>query len=246
MILKWGGYEHDDNEVSFSVRISRATDSFQRIRASTVRFVIQGTIIGTSFSDLTDKLNTLESEYSTQGKDLVFYDNDGNETAHALRNSETLGGTRVVGFEYLEGIPGVWGSSTEYVNKRTYRIAVEGDIVTRGGLLEWEESYTYYGNGGPEHKWIESLVGDPQRQTLKQRTIGIGIQEGTAVGENGYPPLPEMLYPDLLMNIRGQSPMVRPVSPKGLWTGQYHVYAIGWRFIFMGPSALPGIPNRRY
>lgn len=246
MKLKYGGYEHEDNEVSFSVTVKQSTDDFGRTRVATIRYVVTGVVVDTTVSRLTAKLDVLENAYSVPGNDLIFYDNDGNETAHALRNAYCLGGTRVVGFEYLDGYPGIWGSSTEYVNKRTYRVAVEGDQVIRGGLLSFEESYVYFGDGGPEHKWVESLLGDPQRQTLKQRTTGIGIQTGTAVGENGYPPIPDMLYPDLLMRIKGQSPMIKPISPSAFWTGETHKYAISWRFIFEGPSALPGVPNVRY
>lgn len=246
MKLVYNGYEHQDNEVSFAITIRMSQDDFMRTRVATVRYVITGVVIGTSFADLTDKLDSLEDAYSVPGGDLTFYDNNGAETAHKLRSSDCLGGTRIVGFEYLDGYPGTWGSSTEYVNKRTYRIAVEGDQVIRGGLLAFSETYTYFGDGGPEDKWVESLLGAPQKQTLKQQTTGIGIQQGTAIGESGYPPIPDMLYPDLLMRIKGQSPMIKPETPKTLWTGETHVYKVSWRFIFEGATALPGVPNVRY
>jgi hypothetical protein len=243
MQLKYGGYSHENDGVSFTVQGRRVFDKYNKERRLKVRYVITGVITGTTASDITTKCTALEDAYRLQSQDLVFYDNDSNPTVHSLRTGDCLGGTRTHGPDWLDGMPGVWGSATEYVDKRTYRVVVEGDIAYRGGLISWSESWVQIGTAGPETRWVESLVDDPVRQVLKQKTTTLGIQSGAAVGDDTYPPIPPAMFPDLLMNIKGQSPKTTLWTPEFYRDGQMSNYKASWMYVHESPVVLAVTPT---
>lgn len=243
MIARYGGYSHEADSVSVAGTGRRVFDQYGRERLFKVRYVLTGTVTGTSQSEITTKCTALENAYAQQGGDFVFLDNSSNETVHVLRSSECLGGTRTHGVDYLDGMPGIWGAGTEYVKLRSYRVVIEGDIRNSGGLKSWEETWTYVGTAGPEHKWVESLLGDPERQTLKQRTTTIAVQRGSAVGDDTYPAFPASLAPEWLMNIKGRSPQFSLSTPRYYKDGQATDYGIRWTYIHEAPIVLAGTPT---
>lgn len=238
MILTYGGYAHPTNEVSFSVDAETIFNDFQQGRGSRVTYTIHGVKIGSSAADLTSKLAALQAAYGTNGGDLLFYDNSGNLTQHYLLNSECLGGTRVKRRRWLPGNPGIWGSGTEYVNKRTFEIVVEGDVIARGGLLRYHESIASLGTGGQKKRWITSLTGDPQLQLLEQKTTFTVVQSGIAVGDLTWPTPSTPMWPDYEHQEKRR---IRREHPR-IINGNYTEFAVSWQYEFEAPQELAGGP----
>lgn len=199
MRLTWGGYSHAENSVGFT--ISKNVQMSQRglpFKTNHV-WVINGVLRSTTQSDLTAQMAALEDAYKQNDQDLKFLFDNGGETHHKLLASSTISGTRVRSFNWLNGQAGVWGSNTEYVFRRSYRIIVDAESFADGadGILTSTESLTFRGTGGPRWVLAGSLTGPMQRQNVQLYTPFIAIQSGYALGLTAAPPFPGPLWPAL-------------------------------------------------
>ena len=134
--------------------------------------------------------------YSVNKKDLIFYDNDGNRTAHYIYNRDTTDGVFIT---QPPSFPD--GAGAEYSTWRNYTIVVEFTTTAEGSnLLAQAEAITYQGNGGPNWGWLVPLIGEPQQQTFTQRSLVTVTQRGRATGYKNYPTASNPIYPKYLLN----------------------------------------------
>lgn len=195
MILKWGSYAHAQDEVGIRIHKRSIFDTFGRRMGMVHNWHIIGAVHGTSQSDLTTKLNALETAYDSDYLDLKLFLNDGTtETTHVLNNSAVFGGTHVTGFGYMDG---PWKMQLEYANLRTFWAMIQGEIRTGTGQYAWKERVRIKGTGGPKFRYMPRLVGQPIQQTLQTETSFYYIQEGSAVGREAYIAPPGPLYPSI-------------------------------------------------
>lgn len=253
MRLSWGGYNHDHGELGFTIRYKSLWDRFDRVIGSDAIWDIVGTKTDSTASGLTGKLTALEAAYNSyDGKDLIFYEDDGTTpTVHQLLAANCHGGIRVVHFDYPPGMPGIWGMKTEYVNKRTYRIRLKGTLheaVTATDLFWWEESLRQIGTGGSRVKWMPAIIGPPQKQIVQLYTTYLVIQQGLAIGRTTWPippnPLAALAADELFdkREIHKMSP--RDIRPYGSGT-DYDLYGIRWKYVFetsIFGGGGPGLP----
>lgn len=244
MILKWGTYPHDQNEIKFrGIHIEEVRSSYGRRYALRHRYVIRGVKRASSQSAMTTKLAALEAAYvGQQGKDLIFYLNDGiTETQHKLLTANTLNGTRVESFRYLDGYPGVWGAKTEYVNRRTYEVIISGEVLSaESTLVAWHESLTLIGNGGLTGVIMESLVGVPEIQTTKAFTGCRAIQRGFAMGLQTWPDFPSPLWPARMLGDR----IINDIQTPKQWGSTANLmFPISWEYRFIDTSSFSGTPT---
>lgn len=237
MQLRYGGYPFDDNEVS--IQIFRRRIYSQRGRQVFTRhtFIITGVKQADTAAELTSKLAALELACLQDGADLRFYDNDGAPTAHGLISSGTINGVQTVGpVQYPGANPGVWGMQTEYVNKRTYRVIFQADYVGADDLVEYQESITKIGTGGPQIIWQESLSGAPQFQQVKAQTKCLLIQQGYAIGLLSRPEPSTPLFP--LPFFKSERAMTRIEAPRYQGINISTHWPIHWRYEFESASPL--------
>ncbi len=184
MILKWGAYAHDNNEVGVRIRNRAIFDTFNRRMGEIQTWEIIGAKLAATKSALTTALGTLESAYANDYRDLTLFLDDGiTPTVHSLTNGSTFGGTKVTGFGYLSG---PWKMGVEYANRRTYYAFVQGERRTGTGQYAWRERLRIKGTGGAKFRYMPRLTGAPIPQTLQTATTFFYIQEGTAIGRNAY------------------------------------------------------------
>lgn len=196
-ILSYGGHQHDENETGFTISkfltLSPRGTPFKNLHS----WVINGVLRATTQSALTAKMDALKAAYDQSGQDLTFYLGGGVASHHKLLSSQTLTGTRVRSFTWLPGQPGVWGSGTEYVFRRSYRIVVDAEAIADGAdnILQYTQSISRKGTGGRRWLLAGSLVGPMQEQTVQQATPLYLIQSGFALGLFSRPDFPGPLFP---------------------------------------------------
>lgn len=237
MRLRWNGYLFDDNEVTFTIT-RRANYSPRGRRVSTHHvWWVEGVKMAADAANLTAALLALEAAMM-DGGDLEFFDNNGTLTAHSMTSAGTINGIQVMGpVQYPGGNGRFWGSGTEYVNKRTYRVGFQADVLTsEDDLFSFRETLTGIGNGGPLNIWQESLLGSPQLQTPKAFTKTRLIQQGESVGVTSYQPYGAPVYgAPYYRNDLGRtshdSPRKQNRNVDLLWPRR-------WLYVFEGPTAL--------
>ena len=235
MILKYGAYAHDQNECA--VVISRRPVFSPRGYRQFVRetWHISGVKQATSQSALTAALAELRAAYRVDGLDVGLYLDDGATlTDHFISSSAALGGVRVKSLDFPKG------DGAEYSTFRSYTLTLEADLSdTAVNLLEYDESLSFQGTGGPRRVFLDVLEGLPQEQLGTQRTTYRATQQGRAVGSGGYPTAPAPIWPAAELADRRRIVLRVPQRLAGSLTR----YTVEWQFAFESVAPLTGAPN---
>lgn len=232
MILRYGSYSHADNEVTLSIS-QRPVYNEVGLRAGYVAsWSIQGMILGSSASDLGTKIAALESAYGADGLDLILYDSDGVTVRHAMRNTGSRTGVKILDLSYPTG------DGAEYVTYRSYSITAEAEYQQDLGIYSISETYTF-GGGGPQKVVIPTLYGPPIEQLVRQQTAYICQQQGQAIGVAAYPTVPGPAFPAAEHRERRRITYNRPTK-----IGRYgnQMYSVSWSYEFESPSQLFALP----
>lgn len=235
MYLKYGSYTHARNEPA--VQISKQAIFSARGYRMAVRETWR--IVGVLHADdqprLTAAIAALRSAYNVNGLDLGLYlDDQTTLTDHALFSAQSLGGTRVKSMDFPTG------TGAEYSTFRSYSIAVEAEFPdTSNNLLEFHESLSFEGTGGPRVVFLDTLEGLPQPQIAQQRTTSRARQEGRAVGLVTYPPASAPIWPgaELVEQRRLVLRSPRRAGPN------LTEFAVEWGYVFEATAALAGVPT---
>lgn len=240
MILDYGGYRHAQDECS--IIMDRQTVYAQNgvsIEHELQRWTIEGEVQGTDGAAVVAAFNALYAAYSTPGRDITLYFNDGSTIAHQILNSQTYSGVKIV-----NPPSNPIGDGTELHNARSYRIVIEAEVkptIASSNILYFEESVTIEG-GGPELAVVPLLRGPVDIQTLYQQTEVMAVQEGTVVGRDFYPSPVGPLWPGFewrrRRRIRRVSPKLRAFSPL-----RYTDWRVEYSYTFISAGILSGLPH---
>lgn len=244
LILQYGNYSHPAGTVALAI-------SKQAVLAGTglplmiqTTWGIEGTLLCDSSlteaaeinADITSRIQALEDAYKQVGVDLVLTTENGTPTAHVIRNSETIGGIRVIEPPHYP-----YGSGAEYVTYRRFRVGLQADVLPSGGVqpvyLSFNETLTVQG-GGPQYAWTTPILGSPTRQVIRQATTYTATQQGFAVGFRSTPPVPPPLFPGALM----ANPQVSYTSPQRRGN-DFMQFGVSWQYVYESNQPLFGVPN---
>jgi len=236
--LKWGSYTHDLSEAGVRIRFEPIySEGGQRI-GNTHIWEIEGELQAASQANVSTAISSLIDAYASDGQDLILAFDDDTSSTHVLLNDDCFGGTRVVmGPEF----PRYEGS--EYVNRRSFKLVVEGDVLSLQTdlLLAYEEMLSFTG-GGPLTVHIELDVGPPQKQQTRDQTTYRVTQSGSSVGlYTRYIPPP--IWPDaeVIPRRRIDRKAPRRVGPAG--APEFRDYETTWSYEFESADELVGEPN---
>lgn len=239
MYLKYGNYRHEDNEVelaSITKHLVRAESGAKRLLRET--WTLKGELRAATQSALDAAIRQLENAYLRQdGRDAVFYFDDGTATQHQLRNSRSLSGVRVLSLSYPVG------RGAEFATYRTYEIQLEADFPVAdntANLLAWQESITFQGSGGPDVSVTEVLDGPPLIELSGTHTPCYATQSGSALGHRSYPSVPGPIWP---ANEIGRERSITPGTPK-LLNGVLVEWPVSWSYRFVAQGPLSGLPHQ--
>ena len=150
------------------------------------QWVINGSLGGPGYTTATvDAARVAFDNNVVDGVDLVF----SLGSTQSLMSANCANGTRVRELTWLPGFDGVRGSGAEDVNRRTFRLIIEGLVRVNSGsdIVEWHERVTGVGTGGPRTVPVGSLTGNVTAQQTQAFTKCEAIQTGYGIGLTQYP-----------------------------------------------------------
>ena len=236
MYAKYGSHQHANGEIILS-SFSKTAKKDKRGQHSTtlVQVQLEGVLVATSQSTLTTAILALESAYGTNGKDWGLYQDDGTKSAHWIDSSKSLSGTFVSLIVYPEG------GGAEYALYRKYNITVEAEFLEGSGLISFQETLSFNGNGGPRFVILETAGGVPVKQIVNQRTKVRATQSGSAFHMLAYPTAPSVLWPFAYRSDLSSSRRVGPTLDGNRYTN----FGTQWNYQFEHTGSLVGSPNFR-
>lgn len=235
MQLKWGTYAFPAGGVKVTSRQQIVRDSagvpWKEVRSITA----DGYLEAVGQAACTTAQLALEAELAKPFKDLIFYRDDGGQSATLLTNADSITGVVISDGPNFQDVMG-----PEYVTQRHFVFTAEADyFVTRhNGILDWTETVSTSG-GGPLFVCKPAIEGPPQRQMVYQQTPCVASQSGYAVGSVGYPVPPGPIWSFALKN----SPDIKRTAPKKMGLSGYTEWRIDWSYTFEWPFPLFGLPN---
>ncbi len=181
---------------------------------------------------------------SGTAKDLIFYNDDGSQSANSVLAANTLGGIRCVSGPDWEASPGgqfaTWRSGTctfEWITKVS-AISTFTPVL----LKDWGETVVL---GSQIRKFVvPEAINDVVSQpfpTVKFPKV-MGSQSGFAVGINGYPTPAAPLfppYPGPMIDEKVTRKDPERVGDEGYWN-----YRIEWNYQYLSAVPLIGLPTR--
>lgn len=245
MQFSWGSYVHsvaNRNPVWFSEHRDEALSQLRQRTHYNVTWTITGYIARNSQAELTAALGELVAAYSQNNLDAVWLDNQGAETAHALRSSDTLNGVRVVRRQWLPGgsTGGPVGPRTEYVNIRSYRIVLQAEILSyEHVVVSFYQSIHQRGGGGADFVVQEHLNGPPVRQDTVPSTKFVVIQSGYAEGLLEYPNFPASIWPG---SYRDRLSDAMKMTPRRWGLRRNTIFPIRWSYHHESAEFLSIVP----
>ncbi len=236
MIFSYGNYIHDNNEVETVFRQSALFDQRGNRRGLRKRIELKGVLHGTSQANLTAKLLALDAAYSKDGFNAILFLDDGTtQTHHRIISGDTLTGVRVVQPPSYQP-----GDGAEYSTFRTYSIVLEADFLGDSDILNFEETVTIQGTGGPRFAYFETLNTLPVRQIVNDFTLVRMTQSGSATGYLSYPFAPAPLWPSL-EDVSQRTFIRRAPRLQGRIRTDYPV---SWTYKFTSDVAQDALPNQ--
>lgn len=229
----YGNYPHDDAEVEVMVDRTAIRNSGGVPWAERVQITMIGQKLCATPAACRTALIALEAAYSVHGQNWYLKDNSGNAVI-SLVNAATFDGVQVT---KMPSIPTM--REGVFTNYFPYTIVLEAIRVTQSSeLLESFTERIKQTGGGRRYGYLEGVVGEPQRQRLRQSSVYTYIQTGQAFGiyEAPTPPLP--LWPNWLI----EQPEIELVSPQRM-NGTSTNYGVSWSYKFQSGNGLSGRPH---
>lgn len=253
MQARYGGYQHDANEVEltqFRQEAQRSDRGFVQSIRTTIGFKGRKTSTTGSVAELTRQLAALIQAYSVDYQDWILFDNSGAPTVVQLIDGNTIDGVRVTLLPSLGNMQGAEYGGT-YVD---YECMIQGDVVPPPGMntgatgtsniLSYQETLTWQGNGGPRIIYIEKPRGEPLAVMASERTLCVAAQSGSmeTIVPVSTKDLPDPIWPRALVS-DSYAPSISSPVIRG---GEKVSYLSQWNYQFVSTTPLVGSPTVKY
>jgi hypothetical protein len=189
-------------------------------------------------ADLQLQVAELTQAYSLEGQNFIIKKADGTPTHVNYVSAACFGGVRVT---EPPSFPD--GRGVELVTKRTYTVTLQAIELVAASQLHvilqsFHETLDFSG-GGKRRALLETLIGLPQAQMLRQHTIFTVRQSGSAVGLFQYPTVPFPLWPTERTE---EMPKYHQGHPERIGDN-YRNFPINWSWEFASAYTLIGQPH---
>jgi hypothetical protein len=237
--VRYGRYEHDNNEVQVRISSEPVRSSRGVIWGFRRRILLTGELHASDQSSLAEKIEELTQAYSIDGGDFRLLFDSGGDSPDSIRNSEAIGDIRIVRAPSFQNpLPG------EYSTFRNYDIELEAIVGALPGqnlLLEFSETINVRGTGGPSYRYLKQAGGLAQKQRTYPTSLVRATQSGRAVGLIDYPMqfVPPPRWPDAIVD--PESVDIAKLPPEQNYgPGQYSHFPVTWSYPFESNGPLPG------
>lgn len=177
---------------------------------------------------------TFRAAVSVPYQDVALLLDDGTVSPSALANAGSTSGVRLLSLNF----PNTWGGA-EYATVRGWQATWECEyLVGLDQLVDYTETVTIVGNGGPRRAVTETINTAPVEEILSLLTPFRATQTGRAVGLLSYPTPGRVLWPAALQNpdtaVSRETP--KPNAQKNL------EFAVSWNYSYLSATQLDGKP----
>ncbi len=238
MRLAYGSYFFDQDACEVTMDIQALVNNRGVPYCHMMQMNVAGYLAGANTTAVDLQCELLEAALASSYRNLVMYTDAGAATHLALYNTGSTTGVIVSGPRYPVG------KGAELVTYRKFEFTgrAEYPIGTgRNVLMEFSETVSFHGTGGPRFILKPALVGLPQKQLVQQRTSVRATQAGRAIGYLEYPTEPAPLWP------QGEHVEMRQVGRTGgrFRGSAFQEFAVQWSYIFESNAPLAGQPTLR-
>jgi hypothetical protein len=240
VILQYGSYQHDQDEVGLE-DVQREIVYSDRGYPQKLQetWTLKGRKRADTQALILAALSALRAAYSVNGHNAVLLDNDGAETLFKLDTNRAQGGVRVLTPVAHSGL--INAQLSTYCD---YRIVLQADFLIRGAvpMLKFEESLTFSDiRGGPITVEIMPAVGEGVIQAVTEKSFYHATQSGNLTSLQRDPQPPNPIWPDKLRGQIGTRDITRSSPPVS--AGEPVQYAVAWNYQFVSKSPLIGSPT---
>lgn len=232
MYVKWGNFQFQSADPTISITKTALRAPVGTRIGYTEQWTLTGEITADTQNDLTVSMRAMEAAFSSDFKNLILYDNEGNPSAHQMLNKDSSSGTQLVSFFWLDG-PG------EYVVSRKYQLVVKADFITGNpGIVAYTEVISMRGGGS---KWVlkSALKGIGQRQQLNGVTPFHAVQMGTCINYLDWAPPPQPIWPN---DHHTEQSQITYKTPQFM-NNQLVNFETTWNYVFESFSSLSAKPR---
>lgn len=233
--VKYGSYQFPAGLVDVSLTKTARRSPRGLPQKELWRMSLSGTLIADGQSAINTAIRNLEEAFAVPNQTLAVHLGSGAQSVHKLDAGTSLSGVQIV---QPPSFP--TGRDAEFATGRTFTIVAESEYAVDGadGYLEWNESISVTGDGGPDYAVRNVMNGEPQLHVIHSRTPVYVTQQGNAVGFLARPLAPPPINWGVRLGARTfgsrQSPKVMGNSLQG--------YAIRWAYQFVNTTPA-GVPN---
>lgn len=151
---------------------------------------VEGTIIASGQAAINTRVGQILTALELEGGSAIFHMDTGADTHIALPSA----GSR--GVRILQNTLTMEEGKAHFATGLPFSITFEAEypIADLDPYVEYQETITRAGTGGPRKVWQELDFGVSIEQIVSTNTPVTYTQQGFAVGASGYPPFPPAIY----------------------------------------------------
>ena len=215
------------------IRGARGTVAYERVTLSG-----GFEIIADGQQAITNRYNQIAAAFQQDDVDSGFLHTSGSRSAIFLVQSQSYSGVQVMQRPGLDPQNGA-----DYATGHVGSFSVQSDVLSAGGssILDYGESLTFSG-GGALWAPIITDTSPPYIVQTANQTPYFAVQEGFAVGRDGWPLVNQPLWPEPIYQQSQSS--IRTEAPKRNGNNATD-FRVSWSYRFMAPEPLSGLPNIR-
>lgn len=211
----------------------------QRMRATLSG---RGELFAETQSGMTAAIEGLLRAVNRDYVDVIVKDDDGNTTPFKLLNADAIDGVKMIQPPTFTSL-----DNTIYALRVPFEIAFEADFspdnVVNGtgqpNVLEYGETVTFGGNGGPLKQIVSTPRGEPIEVTLAERTPFFATQSGSIRTLGPVTSYPRPIWPEKLVGPVSSTALTAPVIRNGVAES----YGAQWNYQFQSITPLVGLPT---
>lgn len=240
MYVTFGSYRHPSNECNLTSfeSITRYSERNRRMTTKQ-RMHISGELIYTGQAALAPRIAELIDAYAIEDQTLCLWHDDGTQTRHRLessaQNANNISGVKIAYRSWPKGEP------EEYATARTFYIIAEATYRDLDGeLIDYHDRVRIRGTTGPRRRFMEFATGPARAQITNQSTLQEIVQEGYAVGFDGWPLgfVPGPIWPT---NELVDERVIDHAAPSYAGAAFTH-YRTNWRYVMVHNTNVGGFP----